>query len=458
MLVIDQDGLAAGRNFSVTVNHTPQWEEIGSQSGKEQHLLAFKPVVTDADDTDLVVTASGLPTGSTYESESGFSWIPSASQVGEYEVRFTASDPHGVKSELAVAVNVLANVAPTLAALGQADILAGESVNVQLEAADADDDKSALAYSLNNAPDGMQVSETGLVTWATQSGVHSGEYTAEAVVTDPLGASASQQLKVVVNGAPMVEAIEALTLKVGEKVAFTVTASDPEGGNLTFKALNNPDGFKGSSRNGFRGKFSWTTKSAVAGDYKLDIEVTDVAGLKSVVSVQATLKANLAPTVGSLAPVAVNAGGTVQVQVVANDVDDDNSTLRYVLENEPKGMQVSGDGLIQWSVDNQAETEVYNVTVIVLDDENAMGKQTLEVSVTAKPVTTLALHSAPAVTGPYAAEAAGVIDDIAKTITVAKSGGMRFYKLQSGDDTKMKITSIAIQGDNVVMSYKPAGE
>ena len=77
-------------------------------------------------------------------------------------------------------------------------------MNVQLEAADADDDKSALAYSLNNAPDGMQVSETGLITWATQSGVHSGEYTVEAVVTDPLGASASQQLKVVVNGAPMV--------------------------------------------------------------------------------------------------------------------------------------------------------------------------------------------------------------------------------------------------------------
>jgi len=548
MLVIDQDGLAAGRNFSVTVNHTPQWEEIGSQSGKEQHLLAFKPVVTDADDTDLVVTASGLPTGSSYEFESGFSWTPSASQVGEYEVRFTASDPHGVKSELAVAVNVLANAAPTLAALGQADVLAGESVNVQLEAADADDDKSALAYQLNNAPDGMQVSETGLITWATQSGVHSGEYTAEAIVSDLLGASASRQLKVVVNGAPVVESVESLTLKVGEKVAFTVTASDPEGGNLTFKALNNPDGFKGSSPNGFKGQFSWTTKSAVAGDYKLDIEVADDAGLKSVVSVQATLKANLAPTVESLAPVAVNAGGSVQVQVVADDVDDDNSTLRFVLENEPKGMKVSGDGLIEWFVDNQAETAVHSVTVIVLDDENAMGKQTLEVSVTANvpptlaaldPVTVgtggslemqviaddpdgdnaklkyllkdaptgmqisgsgliqwtvpedaevkthsvtvftvddrdalasavlevtieqataIALVSAPAVVGPFAIEAEAVIDEAERTITVAKGGGMRFYKLQSGGETKLKITSIAIQGDNVVMSYSLAGE
>ena len=38
------------------------------------------------------------------------------------------------------------------------------------------------------------------------------------------------------------------------------------------------------------------------------------------------------------------------------------------------------------------------------------------------------------------------------------AGGMRFYKLQSGDDTKLKITSIAIKDDNVVMSYNPAGE
>jgi hypothetical protein len=345
-----------------------------------------------------------------------------------------------------------------------------------------------------------------------------------------------------------VESVESLTLKVGEKVAFTVTASDPEGDKLTYKALNNPDGFEGSIRNGFSGKFSWTTKSAVAGDYKLDIEVTDVAGLKSVVSVQATLKANLAPTVESLAPVAVNAGGSVQVQVVADDVDDDNSTLNYVLEDAPKGMQISGDGLILWSVDNQAETEVYSVTVIVLDDENAMGKQIFEVSVTANvpptlaaldPVTVgtggslevqviaddpdgdnaklkyllkdapagmqisgsgliqwtvpedaevkthsvtvftvddrdalasavlevtieqataIALVFAPAVVGPFATEAEAVIDEAERTITVVKAGGMRFYKLQSSDEMKLKITSIVIKEDKVLMSYKPTGE
>ena len=96
------------------------------------------------------------------------------------------------------------------------------------------------------------------------------------------------------------------------------------------------------------------------------------------------------------------------------------------------------------------------MTVIVLDGENAMGKQILEVTVDAKKAHTLL--SASAVMGPFATEAAAVIDENAKTITVSKAGGMRFYKLQSGDDTKLKITSIAMQDDNVVMGYGPAGD
>ncbi|MDE0867309.1 MAG: immunoglobulin domain-containing protein, partial [Rubripirellula sp.] len=189
ILVVDQDGLAAGRNISVTVNHTPEWAAIGSQTVKEQNLLGFIPVATDSDDTDLVLAASDLPTGATYDAASGFSWVPASDQVGAYDVLFTATDPHGAKSALLVNITVLANIDPTLAALGQADILAGESVSVQLDAADADDAKSTLAYKLNNAPEGMQVSDSGLITWTTQSGTHSGEYTAEAVVADPLGAS-----------------------------------------------------------------------------------------------------------------------------------------------------------------------------------------------------------------------------------------------------------------------------
>ncbi|MBT3913344.1 MAG: hypothetical protein HOF22_09135 [Verrucomicrobia bacterium] len=639
--VIDQDGLAAGRNFSITVNHTPKWEDVGPQLCKDQNLLAFTPVATDLDDDNLVLAASYLPTGATYDAVSGFSWKPASDQLGAHDVRFIATDSHGVKSELLTVITVQANVSPSLAAFGQADILAGESVSVQLAVADVDDAKSTLVYRLNSAPEGMQVSDTGLITWTTQSGIHSGEYTAEAVVTDPLGASASQQLKFVVNGAPVVESLDSVTVKIGGKVTFTVGATDPEGGKLTYKALNIPDGFTEISGNGLKGKFSWGTRKAIAGDHSITIEVVDAAGLKSIISAQVTLNANIAPTTEPIAPVAVDAGGVVEVQVVAADDDNDNSTLNYVLEDAPKGMQISGDGLILWSVDNQAETVTYSVTVIVVDADNAMAKQVLEVSVmanalptlaaidpvtietgatlevqviaddpdgdnaklkyrlknaptgmqittdgiiqwtvpsdavnanqsvmvftvdgrdgstmrvfevtvdvnraptvyavapivakvgdkirvtviatdpdgdeltykelalpagikgaaptglkgkfiwttknakdgsysidievadtsgnkavvtvqiTLEPVTVLMLVSAPTVLGPFTPEADAVIDEDAKTITIATVGGMRFYSLQSGGGTKLKITSIAVKDDKAVMGYKPAGE
>ena len=162
---------------------------------------------------------------------------------------------------------------------------------------------------------------------------------------------------------PTVEPIEPIVAKVGNDVGFTISATDPEGGKLTYKALNNPTGFKRKVRNGYNGVFLWYTTNASAGNYTIDIEVKDVDGLKTVVVAQITLES---PTV--------------------------------------------------------------------------------------------TLLSASSVMGSFDPEAAAVIDENGQTITVAKAGGMRFYKLQSGDDTKLKITSIAMEDDNVVMSYKPAGE
>jgi hypothetical protein len=166
------------------------------------------------------------------------------------------------------------------------------------------------------------------------------------------------------NKAPAVEPIDPIVVKVGDNVGFTISATDSEGGKLTYKALNTPAGFKRKVRNGFNGVFLWYTTKASAGNYNIDIEVSDAGGLKTVVAAQITL--------------------------------------------EPKAA--------------------------------------------------LTLLSASAVVGPFAPEAEAVIDADAKTITVATAGGMRFYRFLSGDDTKLKITSIVVKDDKAVMSYKPAGE
>ena len=190
--------------------------------------------------------------------------------------------------------------------------------------------------------------------------------------------------------------------------------------------------------------------------YSVTVIVLDDENAMGKQILEVSVTANVPPTLAALDPVTVGTGGSLEVQVIADDPDGDNAKLKYLLKDAPAGMQISGSGLIQWTVPEDAEVKTHSVTVFTVDDRDALASAVLEVTI--EQATAIALISAPAVVGPFATEAEAVIDEAERTITVAKGGGIRFYKLQSGDETKLKITSIAIQGDNVVMSYKPAGE
>jgi hypothetical protein len=64
----------------------------------------------------------------------------------------------------------------------------------------------------------------------------------------------------------------------------------------------------------------------------------------------------------------------------------------------------------------------------------------------------LVLESAAKAAGPYSADLSALIDPGAKTVTVARSGNARFYRLRSS--TGLTITSIAVQGNNVLLTYQ----
>lgn len=64
----------------------------------------------------------------------------------------------------------------------------------------------------------------------------------------------------------------------------------------------------------------------------------------------------------------------------------------------------------------------------------------------------LLLESAEVVTGPYTAEPGAVVDQNSRTITVAQSGSMRFYRIRSSCPTR--IVNIVVSGSNVVLTYQ----
>ena len=64
----------------------------------------------------------------------------------------------------------------------------------------------------------------------------------------------------------------------------------------------------------------------------------------------------------------------------------------------------------------------------------------------------LVLESAVTVAGPYSADLTALIDPGAKTVTVARSGNARFYRLRSS--TALAISRTALQGNNILLTYQ----
>ncbi len=197
--------------------------------------------------------------------------------------RLIARNKVGLKLTEEVVLNV--NQLPELQGVKDQLIIAGDSISVDLNATDEDGKHTELTYSLVNHPNGMKIDgKSGKLTWVTSPSLSGGTYTASVVLSDVLGGTDEKSINITVNARPVVEIPTPIDVKVGDKVALTIVGVDPEGGKLSYRALNQPVGFKGGRRNGFNGKFSWSTSSAKRGNYQIDIEVSDPDGGKTIVT------------------------------------------------------------------------------------------------------------------------------------------------------------------------------
>jgi Tol biopolymer transport system component len=75
------------------VNRTPFFDPIGPQEVLENEQLTFVVTATDPDGDGITLSASNLPAGASFDSQTGmFSWLPTLSQAGYYIVTFNSTD------------------------------------------------------------------------------------------------------------------------------------------------------------------------------------------------------------------------------------------------------------------------------------------------------------------------------------------------------------------------------
>ena len=95
-----------------TNKHHPALVPIGGKSVYESDLLSFSISAFDADGTDLLYSATDLPSGAVFNGQT-FSWIPGTSQQGTHNVTFTVSDGEFEDSEtIQITVNDFAGNPP----------------------------------------------------------------------------------------------------------------------------------------------------------------------------------------------------------------------------------------------------------------------------------------------------------------------------------------------------------
>ncbi len=246
MTYSDVDGYSTSHSLSLTIqsaiNHAPILSYIGDKSTNENQKLQFYVSATDADEDALTYSASGLPSGASFNpSTRKFLWTPTYKQSGIYYVTFTVDDETDTDSEKIKITVDNVNRNPTITSSPITQVNEGESYNYNVDATDADGD--TLTYSLPKKPSWLSInSNTGVITGTAPKVYQDTDYDITIKVKDGKGGSDTQSYTLTVKNVvgqdclPTITIIGASVINIYVGTTYNdqgATAWDMEDGNLT---------------------------------------------------------------------------------------------------------------------------------------------------------------------------------------------------------------------------------
>ncbi len=260
----------------------PVLNPIGNRQVDENQSLTFSLNATDPDGGTLTYSAGNLPSGATFNSQTRtFNWTPGYGAAGTYnDVTFTVCDdcsdgPQCDSEQVTITVGDVCRP-PVLNSIGNRQVDEDQTLTITLNATDPDN--GTLTYSAANLPEGATFnSQTRTFSW-TPGYTASGSYDVTFTVCDDCSDGPqcdSEQVNIAVGEvcrSPVLSPIGGRQVDEGQSLTFTLNASDPDGGALTYSAANLPEGatFTSQTRT-----FSWTPGYGTAGSYEVEFKVCD---------------------------------------------------------------------------------------------------------------------------------------------------------------------------------------
>ena len=219
-------------------NHAPVFQTIGDKSVNETDTLTFDVNASDPDGDTVTYLFRNLPSGATFSSQT-FSWTPSNTQAGSYEVTFIATDRQAQNSEtITITVIDVDNQAPVLEPIGNQSVNENALLSFSVNATDPDGD--TITYSAQNLPSTADFSSQTF-TW-TPSYNEAGTYSVTFIADDGQDPN-SETITITVinvNRPPVLTPIDNKSAYVDVLLTFTIDANDPDGDPITYSAQNLP--------------------------------------------------------------------------------------------------------------------------------------------------------------------------------------------------------------------------
>jgi hypothetical protein len=266
-----------------------------------------------------------------------------------------------------------ANQAPVLATIGNKQTNEGELLTFTLQATDPEEDGLTFSYSDEPEMAGATFdANSGVFAWTPPDG-SDGSYTVTFTVTDDGTPPASDQETIEiavgnVNHSPVFDEnapASSYAALEGQTITFTVSATDPDGDNVSLDGTDLPEGatFTG-------GSFSWSTDSGDVGGHTLTFTATDDGSPSQsatrTVSIT-VVEVNGAPVFDDGAPATAytaNEGETITFSVSATDPEGD--TVSYCISDLPDGAGFLNSVFI-WTTD-AGDAGTYTLEFTATDD------------------------------------------------------------------------------------------
>ncbi|MEZ4708453.1 MAG: kelch repeat-containing protein [Caldilineaceae bacterium] len=209
----DTGGLTTADAFQITVTEAPNQPPLVAAMPNpvvaEGKGMSLGVAASDPDGDALTLSATGLPTGATFEDNGNgagaLRWTPSFDDAGAHAITIQARDAKGAASSRDVTIMVTnVNRPPAWAAVSEQAIVQGTMLQLTIRAVDPDGDALTLAAAGLPATAVFTDNGDGSATIAWQANTDSATpFTVMLTATDPAGLSA--QTSFVVRITPAVE-------------------------------------------------------------------------------------------------------------------------------------------------------------------------------------------------------------------------------------------------------------